>query len=141
MEITYKENILTPDDIILFQRKMGWREDSTELLARSLAHTIYSLCAVDGGEIVGMGRLVGDGAIYWYIEEVFVLTQYQGQGIGTEIVRRLVEYVKNNAIPGSEYSIYLFAAKGKEGFYERLGFKRRPHDYEGAGMEIEGPIV
>lgn len=31
-------------------------------------------------------------------------------------------------------------AKGKEGFYEKMGFLRRPHDWEGAGMEIEMKI-
>ena len=50
--------------------------------------------------------------------------------------KRLIDYVKRNAITQSEYSIYLMAAKGKEGFYERLGFRSRPNEYEGAAMEL-----
>ncbi|MCL1859003.1 MAG: GNAT family N-acetyltransferase [Oscillospiraceae bacterium] len=140
MNIIYKENVLTADDFIMFQRKMNWNEDSRELIAKSLSNTVYSIVALKNDEVIGMGRLVGDAAMYWYIQDVFILTQYQGKGIGTEIVKRLIDYVKINAVPDSGYSIYLFAAKGKESFYERLGFKNRPHEYEGAGMEIEGPV-
>ena len=86
MNIIYRENILTADDFIMFQRKMGWNEDLKELLSKSLSNTIYSLVAQNDGEMIGMGRLVGDAAMYWYIQDVFVLTPYQGNGLGTEIV-------------------------------------------------------
>ncbi|MCR5501527.1 MAG: GNAT family N-acetyltransferase [Lachnospiraceae bacterium] len=32
-------------------------------------------------EVVGMGRLVGDGVMYWYLQEIVVLPEYQGRGI------------------------------------------------------------
>lgn len=139
MGIIYQEDILTADDFILFQRKMNFTEDPKELVIRSLANTIHSVVAFQDSEMVGMGRLLGDGAMYWYIQDVRILPPYQGKGIGTEIVNRLIDYVKRNALPHSEYSIYLFSAKGKEGFYEKLGFKSRPHAYEGSGMEMESP--
>lgn len=89
------------------------------------------------GELVAMGRLLGDGAIYWYINDVYVLDEYQGQGIGREIMNRLVAYIKHNSLPETEVSVCLMCAKGKEGFYEKLGFRCRPHEYEGSGMELE----
>jgi hypothetical protein len=53
------------------------------------------------------------------------------------MVNRLVEYVKETSLPGTSVSLCLMCAKGKEGFYEKLGFFRRPCEWEGAGMEME----
>lgn len=137
MDISFKENILTADDVILFQKKMNWTVDSKEQWEKSLKNTVYSVVAMKDGEIIAMGRLLGDEAIYWYINDVFVLTDYQGYGIGREIVHRLLQYVKENSLSGTEVSVCLLCAKNKEGFYEKLGFCTRPHEYEGAGMEME----
>jgi len=137
MNLTYKENILTAEDVILFQRKMSWDEDPKAQWEKSLLNTIYSIVAIKDNEIVAMGRLLGDASIYWYINDVYVLTEYQGCGIGREIVNRLLQYVKENSLLGTEVSVCLMCAQDKEAFYEKLGFRIRPHEYEGAGMEME----
>ena len=137
MEVIYRENILTADDVLLFQQKMNWTVDPKEQWVKSLSNTLYSIVAVKDNEIIGMGRLLGDAAIYWYVNDLFILTEYQGKGIGTEIMNRLIEYIKQNSIVGTSISVCLMCAQGKEGLYEKLGFKCRPHDYEGSGMELE----
>ena len=72
--------------------------------------------------LVGMGRLVGDGAMYWYLQEIIVLPEYQGKGIGKSIVNRLIEHIKSTAVPGTRVDVGLTAVKGKESFYEKFGF-------------------
>ncbi len=47
---------------------------------------------------------------------------------------RLISYAEANSLPGSKASIGLIAAKGKEPFYEKMGFAKHPHDTSGAGM-------
>ncbi len=135
--IQFKENMLTADDVLHFQETMGWNVESREQWEKSLEHTLYAVSACCGDELVGMGRLLGDGVMYWYINDVFVLTNYQGQGIGREIVLRLLEYVKKHRIQDTDVSVFLMSAKGKEGFYEKLGFRRRPSAFAGHGMELE----
>ena len=137
MNILYKENILTADDVLLFQQKMNWTVDPKEQWEKSLANALFTIVAVKNDEIIAMGRLLGDAAIYWFITDVFVLTEHQGKGIGSEIINQLLEHVKKSGIAGTEVSVCLMCAKGKEGFYERFGFRCRPHEYEGAGMELE----
>ena len=73
-----------------------------------------------------MGRLVGDGAMYWYLQEIIVLPEYQGKGIGKSIVNRLIEHIKSEAEPGTKIEIGLTAVKGKEPFYEKFGFSVCP---------------
>ncbi len=74
------------------------------------------------GKHIGMGRLVGDGAMYWYLQEIIVLPEFQGLGIGTRIVDYLVDYAVKNSSTGKFTTIGGVSAKGKEGFYQKLGF-------------------
>jgi len=137
MSIEYRENTLTTDEYLRIESMMGDPLTSKEQAERSLAHQLISVTALKDGEIVGIARLLGDSAIYFFIEDVWVLPEYQGQGIGKALVEHLVKYVKDTSIRGTSVSIFLMCAKGKEGFYEKLGFLQRPHDWEGAGMEME----
>jgi len=49
----------------------------------------------------------------------------------------LIQYVNENSIKETSVSVFLMSAHGKEGFYEKLGFRCRPHEHEGSGMELE----
>jgi GNAT superfamily N-acetyltransferase len=59
--------------------------------------------------------------------EMIVLPAYQGQGIGGEILRRLVGKCQQAGIR----DIQLFCAHGKRAFYEKRGFFARPDDAPG----------
>jgi GNAT superfamily N-acetyltransferase len=63
---------------------------------------------------------------------VIVVPEVRGHGIGTEIVKRLVARCQEEGL----LQVQLFSARGKRGFYERLGFVARPDD--GPGMELSG---
>ncbi len=137
MNIEYRENTLTAEEYLAIERQMGDPMTTQEQAERAIANQLFAVTAVKDGQIVGIARLLGDGAIYWYINDVWVLPEYQGKGIGRHMVSRLVEYVKEVSLPGTSVSLCLMCAKGKEGFYEKLGFFRRPCEWEGAGMEME----
>ena len=51
----------------------GFRERPVELVERALKNNLYDVIAVADGEVIGMGRLVGDGVMYWYLQEIVVL--------------------------------------------------------------------
>ena len=61
------------------------------------------------------------------ISALIVDPDYQNRGIGTEMLRWLVEKCREAKIP----DIQLFCAKGKRPFYERHGFRARPEDAPG----------
>lgn len=137
MQIEYQENTLTADAFLAFQRQMGWPIYPRAQVEKSITNQLYAITVVDNGIVVGFGRLNGDAALYWYVNDVFILPEYQGKGIGTQIMQRLIDYAVNNSLPGTNISLCLMSAQGKEGFYEKLGFQRRPSENEGAGMELE----
>ncbi len=103
-------------------RAVGWEQAiNFESASRSLDHSIHCVVAVDGTTPVGMGRIVGDGAIYFYIQDIAVLPSHQGHGLGSSIMRELIDWLRANA-PEKAF-IGLFAAGGTEAFYRRFGFE------------------
>jgi GNAT superfamily N-acetyltransferase len=86
----------------------------------SLARSLLGVVAVIDGRTVGMGRVVGDGAIYHYVQDVVVRPDLQRRGIGGAIVGRLLAQVRARA-PERAF-IGVFAATGTAPFYARNGF-------------------
>ena len=87
----------------------------------SIHRSIYSVLVKDNNETIGMGRIVGDGAIYFYIQDIVVHPDHQGNGLGQKIMQALVDYLKDHA-PEKAF-VGLFASHGKVEFYERFHFK------------------
>lgn len=129
----YQENVLCFEDYCKLRKSVNWLLFSNEQMQKALTHSLYTVIAVDDNQTVGMGRLIGDG-MYYIIADIVVHPAYQKKGVGTNITNMLVEYAKKKTPIGGRSSIQLIAEKGKENFYEKVGFKRIPHDYCGSGM-------
>ena len=99
----------------------------------ALMNSLYTVIAVKDSQTVGMGRLTGDG-MYYMIVDIVVQPNYQKQRIGTKIVNMIIEFVDKETPSGGRSSIQLIAEKGKETFYEKIGFKIIPHEFCGSGM-------
>lgn len=136
MYITYHDNELTAAQYADLRESAGWEAKACEQISRALSASLLTVAAHDGEKTIGMARLIGDGAIYWHITEVVVLPEYQGRGVGEFMVRRLIDFARNNSILDTKISIGLMAKKNKEGFYEKLGFASRPDESHGAGMTM-----
>jgi GNAT superfamily N-acetyltransferase len=70
-------------------------------------------------ELVGMGRLIGDGGRFCQVVEIAVPPDHQGRGLGTRIGESLLEYLREN-VPLSAYATLV---SGVGGFSERFGFE------------------
>ena len=137
-EIRYElvDNVLSAEDFVRLKMAAGFIERPLAQVEKALKNGLFNVSAICGGQVVGMGRLVGDGAMYWYLQEIVVLPEYQGKGIGKSIVNRLLEHIKSAAVPGTIIDIGLTAVKGKEPFYEKFGFLVRSTGM-GQLMEIQ----
>ncbi len=121
------DNVLKPEDFIRLRVTAGFADVPVEHARKALQNGLINVSALKDGELVGMGRLVGDGAMYWYLQEIVVLPEYQGMGIGTMIVNHLVDYAVKNSSTGTFTTIGGVSARGKEGFYQKLGFEVIPN--------------
>ena len=101
---------------------LGWKKASDRLIEISLKNSMTEKYVIDN-EIIGMARLITDGGYAGLIMDVIVKPDYQNQGIGTKMVNRLLQRVKENLEEGEEVMLQLLAAPGKIDFYKKFGFK------------------
>ena len=66
--------------------------------------------------LIGVGRALADGKDCSYICDVAIHPDYQGKGIGKDIINKLIELSKGHN------KIILYSIPGKEQFYSKLGF-------------------
>ncbi len=121
-------------DLNAFRRSAGWYEFSSRQLECAKKGTLFAITALDGELEAGCARIVGDGGYQFFFCDVIVKPEYQGQGIGSEMVNRLIEKALSACEKGDTVMFNLMSAKNKEPFYEKLGFMRRPNDERGSGM-------
>jgi len=114
---------------------VGWDTLSDDnITARGLNNSLYAVCILQKGQLIGTGRVVGDDGIYFHIQDVIVHPDHQRHGLGKQIMHKLMAYVRARA---SKHSmIGLMCATGKEGFYHDFGFVSRPGENTGAGMML-----
>lgn len=128
------ENRLTVDEYLKLRERVGWKKLSREQAQRALDHSLVVVGAYLAGQAIGMGRLVGDGAVICYVQDLVIPPQAQGYGIGSLVLSRLRFHVEKMRLPGTEMMFDLMCAKGRERFYEAHGFLARPTETLGPGM-------
>lgn len=127
------ERLPTPTEYNALRSAVGWRPHPEDAIAKALPNTLYCICAYVDDELAGMARVIGDQGLAYYVQDVIVIPAYQHQGIGTQMMDRIMAYLYQSS---QTATFGLMAAGGKEAFYEKYGFTRRPTDKMGAGMTI-----
>ncbi len=109
------------EEILRLYGAVGWgaylREP--EILRRGFEKSLLVLAAVDGGELIGVIRVVGDGETIVYVQDLLVLPEWQRCGVGLALVRAVLERFSGVR------QVVLMAddAAGVVAFYEAAGFK------------------
>ena len=129
----YKENMLCYEDYYRLRESVNWLNFSEQQTQKALNSSLYTVIAVENNQTIGMGRLRGDG-LYYMIVDIIVHPAYQKNGVGSQIINMIIKYVDDETPINGRSSIQLIAEKGKETFYQKMGFKLIPHDFCGSGM-------
>lgn len=133
--ITLVENSISTEEYLKLRAAVQWRELSENQAIQVINNSLFFVKAVDDcGNVVGMGRIVGDGAVVCYIQDLIVLPDMQGKNIGSLLIKRLIAFVNELREENTTLMLCLMCAKGREKFYEKHGFIARPNDMLGPGM-------
>lgn len=114
-----EENVLDVDTYLMLRGKVKWKPLTKEQAEKALENSLYTVVAYENGKPVGMGRVVGDGAVICYVQDLIVVPEYQGSGIGYRLLQNIKEFVLELKIPGTEMMFDLMCAKGREHFYKK----------------------
>ena len=91
----------------------GRPREEVERLVRE-AHRIVGV--YDGERQVGFARAFTDGTSLVYLADVYVLPEFQGRGIGTELVREIVEHGPHAHLR------WILHTRDAHGLYRKFGF-------------------
>ena len=116
------------------RREAGLSEKSTEAAAIGLPNSLYAVQVFDGEVVVGMGRVIGDGGLFFQVVDIAVLPAYQGQGLGKRIMGAISDWLRAN-VPESGY-VSLLADGQAQHLYARYGFV--PTAPASVGMRLQG---
>ena len=133
-EYTMINNQLNADDFIRLFASAGWGEPPRDMVETSLQGSWATFSVCREGKIVAMARLLGDGAMSFFLKDFVVEPAYQGQGIGRQLLGHVENYIADQLKPGWNGYLQLVSAKGRDAFYEKCGFVSHPNDHSGAGM-------
>lgn len=89
-----------------------------QALATVFGNSMFTCFAYADTALVGAGRVLADGLDCAYLADVAVHPDHQGRGLGSAIIRRLLESAQGHK------KIILYANPGTEGFYRKFGFLR-----------------
>ena len=119
IEIKGKEQALTSKELEELFLSVEWSSghypDKLETAMRNY-QTVFT--AWDGDRLVGLISAMDDGIMTAYIHYLLVRPEYQGNGIGLQLIEKTKEKYK-------DYPHIVLVAYTKEcGFYEHCGFKK-----------------
>ena len=97
------------------------------------AHVLAHL----NGRCIGTGRLVNLGSGKAQIGRMAVLSPYRNQGVGKQILEKLIDLAKSQVAE----SIVLHAQVAAISFYEKLGFQTQGPIYDEAGIPHRNMIL
>ena len=129
-----KNNELDVSTYLNLRETVGWKTLAKEQAKKAIEGSLFTVVAYDGDKPIGMGRVVGDGAVICYIQDLIVIPKYQGKGVGQMLMESLIEYVEKLRLPDTQIMLDLMCAVGRENFYKRYGFIARPTEKLGPGM-------
>lgn len=132
MKYSLEQRLPEVHEYLDLRRSVGWPLFDEEVVRVALQRTLFGVCVTSDDITIGMGRIVGDGAVYFHIQDVIVATSHQRSGVGKLIMDSLLKYIDDHAVPNA--NIGLMCSKGREEFYEGFGFVIRPSEIYGAGM-------
>ena len=112
----------TPDVFLSLRAAAGMGARTKDAATKAVDGALYALMLFDGDTPIGMGRVLGDGGVFAMITDVVILPDYQGQGLGREMMHRLNAWCDAHLPPSC--FVGLIARPGVEPFYEDIGFTR-----------------
>jgi len=122
VKIFSDKKLIRPAEAAALYIELGWgtaKTYSTARMRRSLANCdIVVFARNEAGELVGIARALSDFAIETKILDMIIAPEYQRQGVGAAMMRKIEQLARGT-------NIYCETEHKNFGFVAKLGFKRR----------------
>lgn len=109
------------EDFLRLRKITGLTVYSEEAAREGLKGTIAAATIYYGDQVVGIGRLVGDGGCVFVICDIAIDPAHQGKRLGKAIMASLMDYVRSEL--KSKAYVSLIADLPADKLYEQFGFE------------------
>lgn len=122
MSDTYTLTVETPspEDYCRLRSVAGLSPKSLDQARIGLPRTFHAVVVRHDGRAIGMGRVIGDGALFLQIVDIAVEPAHQGRGLGKRIMQGLMSHIRGACPPGTYVS--LLADGEAKNLYRQFGF-------------------
>ncbi|GAK40285.1 hypothetical protein TCA2_2775 [Paenibacillus sp. TCA20] len=127
MEITYQ--IPSPQDYLDLRKAAGLSLMSLDGAQKGLPNTLFAVSLMEEGKLIGMGRVVGDGGLQFFVTDIAVHPDYQGKGYGKTIMGEIRKYLDDH-VPAKGL-VSLLADIPADRLYEQYGFTHSAPESQG----------
>lgn len=134
MEFVLCNNQLKTDDFLRLFAAAGWGDVPRNMAETALLNSYATFSVLHEHKVIGMARLLGDGAMSFFLKDFVIDPSFQGKGAGKLLLNHIEKYISTQLQPGWNGYLQLISAKGKEDFYQKMGYTAHPHEHSGAGM-------
>lgn len=105
----------------LLARSVGWEHHIDDsVVQQSLDGSLCGVVATHGQHVVGMARLVGDGAHYFYVQDMIVHPEHRDEGLGPQLLQALMDWIDELGVP--DPFVGLFSSPEATEMYRDAGF-------------------
>ena len=99
------------------RESVGWNRMENEYKS-PLMTSYYHIAVYENEKLIGYIDCVSNGVTDAYIQDLMVCPNHQGKGIGTDLMNKMIKYLKEKRI----YMISVVYEERLKPFYERFGF-------------------
>lgn len=116
--MVYKYNeTVSPKALSDLREAVGWNRMEKEY-ASPMMTSYFHIAVYEKEELIGYIDCVSNGVTDAYIQDLMVHPDYQGKGMGTDLMNQMIKYLKENRI----YIISVVFEESLKPFYDKFGF-------------------
>lgn len=98
-------------------KSVGMAHHQPDVHKKAFEASYTTVFVYHAGNLIGFGRAISDGAYQAAVYDCAVVEEFQGKGIGNIVMKNILSQLSN-------CNVILYASPGKEGFYQKHGFKK-----------------
>ena len=144
MEVEYSTNdVISPAEMLSLAEAVGFGPHrSLERNKKAIKGSAFTASARYENQLIGLIRLISDGAYVLHIADMMVHRSFQKKGVGMRLLNSAIDYAKEQGIgTGDDFGEFtLFANLGAEDFYSKSDFISMPNGMVFANSEARRKI-
>lgn len=110
----------TVEQYLALRSEVGLSAMSVEGATIGLPRSSFVVTLYEEGNLIGMGRVIGDGGCFFQVTDIAVKPSHQGRGLGKIIMREIRAFL--DTVPDKAY-ISLIADGEASKLYAQYGFE------------------